>query len=113
MTRSKTSCDAISCKVARLGHPLLVHGDMGNASRHPTRLAVVIVTAWLVGKHLHDGLVVFLISVAITSVVVATAAATLLRSSSPGAHGLAISLVGSSAIVVAGGLVYGAWILRW
>lgn len=76
-------------------------------------LAVGIVAAWLVGKRLHNGLVVFLISTAITALIAAATAALLLRSASPRARGVALSILGTSAIVFVGGLVYGVWILRW
>lgn len=76
-------------------------------------LVAVIVTAWLLGKRLHDGLALFLISMTITALIAAVAICFLLRSPSPRAHGLAISIMGTSVIVFLGGLLYGFWILRW
>jgi hypothetical protein len=76
-------------------------------------LAAVIVIAWLLGKRIHEGFALFLISVTVTTLMSVVAVGFLLRSPSPRAHGVAISIIGTSLIVAAGGLLYGTWILRW
>ncbi|BBY17725.1 hypothetical protein MLIT_33170 [Mycolicibacterium litorale] len=78
-------------------------------------LALVIVTSWLLGKW-HpgtNGAILFLISAAVVFVLGAVLCAALTRSASARARGLALSLAGSFAVVLVGGLVYGLWILAW
>jgi|SRR5690606_33376388 len=78
-------------------------------------LGLVIITSWTFGKWFNGvhGFGVFLVGVAITMIVSAAVAGFLLTSRSVRAHGVAVSIVGSLAVVLIGGIVYGFWILQW
>jgi hypothetical protein len=78
-------------------------------------LALVVVTSWLLGKW-HpgtNGAILFLVSSAVVFLMGAVLCAALARSASARARGLALSMAGSFAVVLVGGLVYGFWILPW
>ncbi len=78
-------------------------------------LALVIVASWLLGKALpgSGAVVLFLLSAAAVLLVCAVTAAVLVRSPSSRPRGIALSVVGSYAVVLVGGLIYGFWILQW
>lgn len=78
-------------------------------------LGVMFALWWLLGRQpfeLH-GFPLFLVIASVTTLAAALAAIPLLASRSSRAHGLAIGIAGSSAVVVLGGIVYGFWIIRW
>lgn len=78
-------------------------------------LALVIVMAWLLGKWRPgtSGAILFLVSAGIALLLCAAITIPLARSSSARAHGLALGIAGSYAVVLIGGLVYGLWMLAW
>ena len=78
-------------------------------------LALVIIAVWLMGKAIPgtSGVILFLASAAVVFVLCALATFALVRSESSRARGIALSVVGSYAVVVVGGVVYGFWVLRW
>lgn len=77
-------------------------------------LALIIVVSWVLGKFFPgSGAVLFLASAAAAFVVCAVVAVSLAQSKSSRAHGIALSVVGSYAVVLVGGIIYGFWILRW
>ena len=78
-------------------------------------LAVVIVTSWLLGKLLpgSGAVLLFLLSAAAVLLLCAVLTTLLARSTSARARGIALSVAGSYAVVLVGGLVYGFWILQW
>lgn len=78
-------------------------------------LGALITISWLLGKHLSDTheFRLFLIGTAVTIFLTAVTAILLLTSKSSRAHGLAVSVVGSSAVVIVGAVVYGFWIMQW
>lgn len=78
-------------------------------------LCVMFALWWLLGKRpfeLH-GFALFSIIALVITIAAALAAIPLLTSQSSRAQGLAMSIAGSSAVVVLGGIVYGFWIIRW
>lgn len=78
-------------------------------------LALVIVGSWLLGKWFPGtaGAVLFLAGAAATFIVCALAVLVLARSRTPRARGIALSIAGSYAVVVVGGVIYGLWIIQW
>ncbi|MGV0738070.1 hypothetical protein ABQF35_15110 [Mycobacterium syngnathidarum] len=69
----------------------------------------------LLGKQ-HFGLhgsALFLTIAVIIMLAALLASGSLLISQSSRAHGLALSVTGSSAVVLLGGMVYGFWIIGW
>ena len=78
-------------------------------------LGLVLVIAWWVGKWYPgtSGLVLLLIGAGALFLVCASLSGLLMRSTSPSAQGVAFGLIGSYAIVVVGGAIYGFWILQW
>jgi hypothetical protein len=78
-------------------------------------LALVIVASWLLGRLLpgSGAVVLFLMSAAAVLLVCAVMTTLLARSTSSRARGIALSVVGSYAVVLVGALVYGFWVLRW
>lgn len=78
-------------------------------------LALVIVTSWLLGKRFPgaDAVVLFAVSAVVVFLLCAGITLLLARSSSSRAHGIALGVAGSYAVVLGGGLVYGFWILAW
>ncbi|WP_193044297.1 hypothetical protein [Mycolicibacterium baixiangningiae] len=78
-------------------------------------LALIIVVSWLLGRWLDaaDDVILFMLSAAVAFVVCAVLCGALTRSASSRARGLAMSVAGSFAAVLVGGLMYGFWILAW
>ena len=78
-------------------------------------LALVIVASWLLGRWWpgSGAVVLFLLGAAVVLIVCAVITAILARSTSSRARGVAMSVVGSYAVVLVGGLVYGFGILQW
>ena len=77
-------------------------------------LAALIASAWLLGKWF-PGPALPLFAVSAIGVLVLCAAATfiLMRSTSPRARGVAVSVAGSYVVVLVGAAVYGIWMLPW
>ncbi|ODQ90902.1 hypothetical protein BHQ18_09345 [Mycolicibacterium flavescens] len=78
-------------------------------------LGFVLAVAWLVGKWLPgtSGLVLFLIGAGVTFLVSAAVSSLLIRSAAARERGLAYAVLGSYAVVLIGGAIYGFWILQW
>jgi hypothetical protein len=78
-------------------------------------LALVVATSWMVGKVFvgAHGALLFLSAAAVVLIVSAATCGALLRSASPRARGVALSVAGSYVVVFLGGIVYGFWVLRW
>jgi len=77
-------------------------------------LAVLIVSAWLLGKWIPGpALPLFAVSAAGVFVLCAGTAFILIRSTSSRARGMALSVAGSYVVVLAGAAVYGTWMLQW
>ncbi|OLO99891.1 hypothetical protein BVU76_23550 [Mycolicibacterium porcinum] len=78
-------------------------------------LGVVFTIWWLLGKQLFElhGLALFLAIAVIVTLAAVLTTVSLLISPSSRAHGLAISVAGSSAVVLLGGMLYGFWVIRW
>lgn len=78
-------------------------------------LALVIVTSWSLAKWFPGAgaVVLFVVGAAVAFVPCAVLCAVLVRSASSRARGLALSVAGSFAVVLVGGLVYGFGILGW
>lgn len=77
-------------------------------------LAILIATSWLAGK-LFPGsgaLALFALSAVATFAICLVLTSLLIRSGSPRAHGVALSIVGSYAVILVGAVVYSVWILR-
>lgn len=100
--------DARAWRTATLSAPFIVQIVLG----------LLLATMWALGKgvfttesgHGERGLV--LTAVVITTLVCLALAAALLRSSAPRNRALALSIAGSSAAVVIGGIVYAYLVLR-
>ena len=78
-------------------------------------LAAVVGISWLAGRFARSphGLAQYAIGSVITLVLsIAIAVALLIRKSSR-AQGIAISIVGSLAVALVGGTVYGFWVIGW
>jgi hypothetical protein len=77
-------------------------------------LASVVGLSWALGK-LAPGpsALLFLVSALAALVVCALSTALLLRSADSRAQGIAISIVGSYAVAVVGGAIFGFWVLGW
>lgn len=78
-------------------------------------LALVIVTSWLLGKWFPGtgAVVLFVAGAGAAFLLCAGITFLLARSSSSRARGIALGVVGSYAVVLVGGLLYGLWILAW
>lgn len=78
-------------------------------------LALVIVISWRLGKALTGihGPVQFLLAAAIVALLSAAVSVPLLRSGSPRARGLGLSIAASYAVVFFAIVVFGYWILEW
>jgi len=77
-------------------------------------LALIIATSWLLGTSFPgSGAVLFVVSAAAVFVLCAVVTVVLIRSPSSRARGIALSVAGSFAVVVVGGVVYGFWIIGW
>ncbi|BCI51607.1 hypothetical protein NIIDNTM18_08850 [Mycolicibacterium litorale] len=78
-------------------------------------LALVIVMSWLLGKWFPGtgAVVLFAVSAVVVFLLCTVLSAVLIRSTSPRAYGVALSVAGSFAVALTGGLVYGFWILAW
>ena len=78
-------------------------------------LALIITISWLLGKQFPGtpGFGLFLVSAAALLPLCVVSSGLLIRSASSRAHGLAVSIVGSYAVVLVGGTAYGVWISGW
>ena len=78
-------------------------------------LALIVVISWLLGMQFPGtpGFVLFLVGAAAILPLCVVSSGLLIRSASSRAHGLAVSIVGSYAVVLVGGAVYGVWIIGW
>jgi len=78
-------------------------------------LGVAIAISWLLGKYVSNlhGFAQYASGMAATLLLSAAVSAPLFMSSSPRAQGVAISVVGSLAVSVVGGVLYGFWIIAW
>lgn len=78
-------------------------------------LALVIVTSWLVGKWFPGTApaLLFLAGAGAALLICAVLAVALVRSATSRTQGAAMSIAGAYGIVLAGGLIYGFWILEW
>lgn len=77
-------------------------------------VAMLVATSWLSGKLLpgSSALAFLAIAAVATSAICLVVTSLLIRSASPRAHGVALSVVGSYAITLVGAVVYSLWILR-
>ncbi|KUI34683.1 hypothetical protein AU195_09170 [Mycobacterium sp. IS-1496] len=78
-------------------------------------LALVIVTSWLLGRWFPGTapVVLFVVSSGAVFLLCAVLFTLLIKLASSRARGVALSVAGSFAVVLTGGLVYGFWILAW
>jgi hypothetical protein len=78
-------------------------------------LGVAIAITWLLGKNVSNlhGFAQYAAGLAGTLLLSAAVSAPLYMSGSPRAQGVAISIVGSFAISLIGGVLYGVWIVAW
>jgi hypothetical protein len=79
-------------------------------------LAAMLIAQWALGKlslFPEQERAWFLAGLAISTVVMLSLGAVLTTRQSPRVRGLALSVVGSSVIVLVGGVVFSVWVLRW
>lgn len=77
-------------------------------------LALLIASAWLLGKWFPGpALPLFATSAVGVFVLCAVAMFVLIRSTSPRARGMALSVAGSYVVVLVGATLYGIWMLQW
>ncbi|WP_425004137.1 hypothetical protein [Mycolicibacterium sp. S3B2] len=77
-------------------------------------LALLIASAWLLGKWFFGpALPLFAASAIGVFVLCAVATFVLIRSTSSRARGMALSVAGSYVVVLAGATLYGIWMLPW
>jgi uncharacterized membrane protein len=78
-------------------------------------LGVAVAISWLLGKNVSNlhGFAQYASGTAATLLLSAALSAPLFLSNSPRAQGVAISIVGSLAVSVVGGVLYGFWIIAW
>jgi hypothetical protein len=78
-------------------------------------LGVAIAISWLLGKNVSNlhGFAQYATGMVATLLLSAAVSAPLFMSRSPRAQGVAISIAGSFAISVIGGVLYGFWIIGW
>ena len=78
-------------------------------------VATAIAYSWVAGKYMTSvhGFAQYLVGATATALLMAAVGASLLVSTSPRARGVAISIFGSLAVALVGGLVYGFWIIGW
>jgi hypothetical protein len=76
-------------------------------------LGVVIASSWLLGKYISNlhGFAQYASGTATTLILSAAVSVPLFLSNSPRAQGVAISIIGSLAVTVVGGVLFGFWIL--
>lgn len=78
-------------------------------------LALVILTSWTFGQRFlgSPALLQFFVGAAAVFIVCVVTAIPLVRTATPRAQGIAISIAGGYAVVMVGGLLYGFWIMGW
>jgi hypothetical protein len=78
-------------------------------------VGIAIAFSWLAGRYLPEvhGFAQYLSGAAATLVFAAAVGGLLLVSTSPRGRGIAISIFGSLAVTLIGGLLYGFWVIGW
>jgi hypothetical protein len=78
-------------------------------------VGVAIGISWLAGKYMSNvhGFGQFALGAGVTLLLSASVSAVLATRGSSRAHGVAVSIVGSSVVAVVGATIYGFWIIGW